>query len=485
MINITTLNMPNCFYNRAGVSEAQRHFDHWLSQFDIIGSSCPSIDKYVSDHHSKLVNLNIEFSNDTPVKPYGYLSVDDIKEKIKKKWGWSEELEKIFRDSFGNWDDVKGMMQEMKQSIVGAICRMRGLLDTNAVKDIIDGWIREMLFLSRIVGCYDDSKQRIIFYVNHIGNDLLEYESVFIHELFHAFHFNHAKRKSPSSHCDIVRRNDYTTETVIESLASYYENHYCKRHSIPTSLKHIWNVNKPEIYPYSGAKYIDDSDFSHFIEILTASTVDMDAALRILLMDEIGIFYNIKNDKTPTTRKISDVVSEYKSYLSAFKKHLIAKGIDTSAAKSYVSYIASAFKKCWGIADSVLVCLNYASQLHLSRSLKAQLLASPPKEPETTVNNWKTALGHLIDFIYTKKDDLTGDINIAVKDVKSQDLALLEEFAKLYRGGTRTFKSTEILDEVFAISGRRLTCIVADFAAPDGNREHVFYRSGFDKYQIL
>ena len=76
------------------------------------------------------------------------------------------------------------------------------------------------------------------------------FEEVFIHELFHAYHYNDKDE-------ELLERNDYTSKVVKESLASFFECFYCYVNKISNYklVTDSWKANNVYRYPYSGAKH--------------------------------------------------------------------------------------------------------------------------------------------------------------------------------------------------------------------------------------
>ena len=194
------------------------------------------------------------------------------------------------------------------------------------------------------------------------------FEEVFIHELFHAYHYAYC-RKSGSAD-EILLRRDYTSSVVKEGLAAFFEKLYCDACGIATTIADDWDRNDPHIYPYAAAKYIADREQMRTILGLTLK--DMDGVLRTLLSRDKNEFYDVKNvvtvrykeKKVPAPVAAAPVVvaapvasskgataPTVRTYslvevLHLFKDWLRDNGITTpGSASSYVSYTDGAIKK--------------------------------------------------------------------------------------------------------------------------------------------
>ena len=142
-------------------------------------------------------------------------------------------------------------------------------------------------------GDYSHRYKRITLYYKVIINDTYKgksriqaFEEVFIHELFHAYHYAIAEQKRFK---ELNRRTDYTSRVVKESLAAYFELEYCKQNGIDTSIKDDWDIS-PYMYPYAGAKMINNENINN---IFSKSCENLDDALRTLLDEDE--FYDVKN----------------------------------------------------------------------------------------------------------------------------------------------------------------------------------------------
>ena len=152
-------------------------------------------------------------------------------------------------------------------------------------------------------GDYSYWQHRITLYYNVIKRDTFKgkpriqaFEEVFIHELFHAYHYAIAEKKGL---IELKERTDYTSRVVKESLAAYFELKYCNHYGIETNIEDDWHVS-PCRYPYSGAKRIKEGYLNRIFE---KSCENLDDALREML--EENEFYDVKNIVEYSVIKVS------------------------------------------------------------------------------------------------------------------------------------------------------------------------------------
>lgn len=245
-------------------------------------------------------DISIAFSNEKKRKQYGTLTIEELKDIIRDIWGNHKEIEEIL-DKIDTHDAYRKCIQELIHNIY-LIYPDRNCKNPEELY----AFLEDVAFEISVLGEYFDNEKRIVLYTLNIekaaddhSNPLpLEFEKVFIHELFHAYHYGDYIE-------ELVERHDYTSLVVVESLASAFEWAYCEENKIAGSddLQNSW-FNYPIIrYPYSGAKRLlsdvtplaghHSLNNKKFSEVYNKSLTDMDGALRILLLSYD--FYRIKN----------------------------------------------------------------------------------------------------------------------------------------------------------------------------------------------
>ena len=269
-------------------------FTYWFNKFNKL-----LVKIGLSEWNCSNVDLKVEFSNEEKKKLYGTLTIEELKEIIRDSWGVHKEIEEIL-DKIDSYDDYHKLLQEL----MGAIYRIYPERDCRNPEEL-HALLDDLEFEMPILGEYINNHKLIILYIPNIekaavdhGNiSSREFEKIFIHELFHAYHY-------ADDSDELVERYDYTSKVVKESLASAFEWHYCIENKIngDDKLKDSWYKYSVLIYPYSGARNLIleigrftgqyTLDNKKFFKIFDLSLTDMDGALRVLLPYE---FYRIKN----------------------------------------------------------------------------------------------------------------------------------------------------------------------------------------------
>lgn len=273
------------------------NFDTWFDKFNtaLRGIGLPPFLAYG-------ITINITFSDEEKTSDYGSLSIEELKNLILSKWGHNKDILDILRH-INNYDDYRHSIQDL----MGVIERIRLGNETLPSPGILHVYLEELQFSMPVMGKYTRSTRTITLFTKNIeaaakehGNTpSQEFEKVFIHELFHAYHYidSHGKDRTEPK-CRI----DYTSTVVKESLASAFEWNYCITNKIAghNSLYTAWCTYSVLSYPYSGAiellaastaSYTGHLDNKQFCDVFGLSLTDMDGALRILVPNE---FYPIK-----------------------------------------------------------------------------------------------------------------------------------------------------------------------------------------------
>lgn len=318
-LKVDPANMPSCL--------TAQQFDDWIKRFARVGRNFCFV-----DISALIPTLTVRFSAEEKKKTYGVFSMQEAKEEIRTLFprdeGVRERLEGLLAEIETReqlWNNAEGLAYRS---------RLGEDFDARSVYARIREIASATKFSHVILGEYFHGRREIVLYANSIlqtvKNRTAEqaFEEVFAHELFHAYHYFYLHDlQNDIKDADILSRTDKTCEVAMESLASYYENAYCEEYRFPVDLRDVWYKNEPAIYPYAGAKYIQND--REFEEILRCSS-DLDAALRKLLFksDEgRRQFYMIKNGdvakkikegkttplnkKAPCPKSCIDAVIEY------------------------------------------------------------------------------------------------------------------------------------------------------------------------------
>ena len=304
MFTITnTSPMPPC--------SISNDFDTWFDKFNtaLRGIGLPTF-------HAFGANISITFSDEEEASVYGSLSVEELKNRILSKWGHNEYILDILQH-INNYDDYRHSIQDL----MGAIERIRLDNETLPSSSILRAYLEEIQFSMPVMGRYTRGTRTITLFTKNIesaakkhGNTLKqEFERVFIHELFHAYHYIDSCGKDRT---ELKCRIDYTGKVVKESLASAFEWNYCITNKIAgyDSLHAAWRTYSVLSYPYSGASellvasptisgtaHIAHLDNKKFRDVFELSLTDMDEALRMMLPND---FYAIKNLMHYCERKV-------------------------------------------------------------------------------------------------------------------------------------------------------------------------------------
>ena len=309
-------------------SITKRDIQKWIDSF------CSFAEKYLQLTVSDFSwNLVLVFSDDVKRLPYNLKTIDEAKEEFKKKYNIDKnDLKKV-----SSLKELNGLADK----IFSDNARIQGEEWYSEIKNDIEDILNSTIDIkskygSYIAGEYYHSElygSKVILYNKVIAKEAsasktLEkaYREVFIHEFFHAFHYYYSNNKRKE---EIIYRNDYTSNVIKESLASYFEFNYCSAQHIYTDIQYDWKHNEPAVYPYSGAKYI--IDWNNFLQLLNSSIIDMDATLRLLL--PVDKFYDVKNlliyrikkcqippkKKKTTNKSIPPLYLEWKEVYHSFR----------------------------------------------------------------------------------------------------------------------------------------------------------------------
>lgn len=266
-------------------------FGDWFKKFNqaLLKIGLPEWDYSNAD-------IEIEFSNEEKTETHGIISLEDVKEKIKKIWESDERTERILLQI----NDIDDYFNQQISSLLAENIHVNNQKDSyEKIREILDKLFSEIYFSEYVLGEYYHTKKRIVLYTKNIehlaihGRTVAQsFEITFIHELFHAYHYRNDDR-------EIRLRRDFTSTVVKESFAAAFEWNYCVEYKIAGDQDLWWKWQKYSVlaYPYSGAQYLIDKtayklQATDFCVIFKMSLSDMDQSLRILTLIE---FYDIKN----------------------------------------------------------------------------------------------------------------------------------------------------------------------------------------------
>ena len=266
-------------------------FDDWFKKFN---QALVKIGLSEWDYSN--TDIEIEFSNEEKTETHGIVSLEDVKEKIRKKWKINKRTAEIL-SQINNIDDY--FNKQMSSPLAETIHVNNQNDSYEKIREMLDRLFGEIYFNEYVLGEYYHTKKRIVLYTKNIEHVAIpsrttdqNFEATFIHELFHAYHYRNNDR-------EIRFRRDYTSTVIKESFAAAFEWNYCVEYKIAGDRDLWWKWQKHSVlaYPYSGAQYlIDETSYqlqtTDFCVIFKMSLTDMDQSLRILTLIE---FYDIKN----------------------------------------------------------------------------------------------------------------------------------------------------------------------------------------------
>ena len=219
-----------------------------------------------------------------------------------------EEEQKMFLDV--KEIELSKEIKSKRYCIEGFDERIRGLNEDRPNKDVLDKMICSEEFVSfdaRVLGEYYHDSKKIVLYVeaikasNKSGKDLQDlFISVYVHELFHAFHAYMCE--SRGNYWPVGSRNG---TIIIESLADAIQYYFIKNVLLNRNLAEdkyrMWGKHNLLVYPYSGAKVLTnnhDLQDSHPLKVLMSSDL---LIVRDLIKIERVISYN--NDELRDIKK--------------------------------------------------------------------------------------------------------------------------------------------------------------------------------------
>ena len=272
-------------------------FSAWYDRISNIAKNIGLFDPVRSD-------VIVVFSDKEKKCVFGSLSVEEAKNKIRKRWNLGERADNLLNELRVPEDFYGSQMISTLAEDICASNRERGE-NYESVRSGLKEIFEMVAFEQLVLGEYI-YPEIIILYTKNIEQTqrakgekrtLAEvYEEVFAHEMFHAYHYQDKTE-------ELIERMDYTSRVVKESLAAAFEWKYCVEYKIPNAdaLRYEWGTYPVTTYPYSGAgnllkpvphKAMVCLDEAAFCDVFYRSQVDMDRALRMLVPNE---FYNIKN----------------------------------------------------------------------------------------------------------------------------------------------------------------------------------------------
>jgi predicted Zn-dependent protease with MMP-like domain len=277
--NITINNLPSCLL--------EHDFKDWVNNYKVIlNVLLPNnledfdINKMSLDNRIDIENLSIEFSNDIIYKQYGLYDYIDIKNIIKDIY----HLDDLLIDELINKikeNGYKSLEKNEYQSIYNILIDFSNKIAifNNCNENIIFDQLVNLFHCvgprGSILGDFNKTNNTITVYINSIENfrkvnsiSLKEaIEITVIHELFKLSYFKNNK----------LNKYGYTSEVIVESLASFFTKYYCQCNNINNNIFELWNIYPTFNYPQSGARYLlSSTDFSgEFNKVYNKSLIDM------------------------------------------------------------------------------------------------------------------------------------------------------------------------------------------------------------------
>lgn len=290
-------------YMRLNISNRYMPFYLSESMLETIAESICTTSDLPIFRLPRIPTVNVEFSNKIKRDVYGHITMNGAKKQLQRLCPSEGDAKAQFEDllaTINTREDIRDKAEDLAYipTRFGGSEKYDGREIFEKIRKLADA----VKFQTLRLGEYRPKEHTIVLYFASIERSCgrqktisQAFEEVFVHELFHAYHFCWAQADPDGD--DFALRTDATRDVVLESLASYFENMYCKRNDIPTDIEDVWQQNEPSIYPYAGAKYIQND--AHFENIVNCSS-DLDEALREILFydyDNGGReqFYHIKN----------------------------------------------------------------------------------------------------------------------------------------------------------------------------------------------
>jgi len=222
---------------------------------------------------SRLQNIKIVFSDSRKTIQYGTYNKQDILDSIStyqdKHYSSnryvSEILQRLAFD-IREYDNNNNERDKYNQSLNETITLLEKQfceLPTKAINDIkkIITKIKRLKFNTNLLGTFSTNKTITLYIesifdhaVNNKVSFLKSMLEVFVHELFHAYHFFTINNTNEWKSCNKI---------IKESFAAYFEYLYCKSQNIYVfNLERDWQKYDMYTYPYSGAQYLKDKVFN-------------------------------------------------------------------------------------------------------------------------------------------------------------------------------------------------------------------------------
>ena len=308
--------------------------DSWIGYFEEFKKTVPLGRIPFADE------LTLVFSEEIKRRNMMIRNVRAIKARIFDIWGEPGRLSTVMEE-INSVTALKNAIPAISEEIAAYYKDETAEGVGRKIKGFIDSAVEIGSKLGAYVaGEYNDQSKTIVLYHKVIEKDNFRgksfeqaCEEVFIHELFHAYHSAYCRERNSIGfwNSEIVKRFDYTSTVVKESLAAAFEFRYCAYRKIATDINVDWE-NNPCYYPYSGARYIKEWDV--FRKIMALTVDDFDMALRTMLGHNLIFFYDVKNlvvrklvDK-PKRAKSSDVPHDLKigQYAKFVFAYLLASG---------------------------------------------------------------------------------------------------------------------------------------------------------------
>ena len=283
--------------------------------------------------------FGVRFSNETPVRIYGHKTISDIKNELidlllERLNSLNEEESQISKKSYEDLIDRinKAVTTGDLMELAGQIAEM--LVDRHDdeyeeneknqyedLEEMVVDIIQSYAFESPVLGSFNYVPKwkgslsnsdflEIVLYVNNIynakdnyGGLLNAFEAVIAHEMFHYYHFckteityyDYKNNESMFIPWEFSQRNDYLSSVVKESFASYFEWIYCTENNISNDVSSSWYEHSVNVYPYSGARYINDKN--DFIHLVNSSLENGMNNVLFEMLDDIKKYYQIINHK--------------------------------------------------------------------------------------------------------------------------------------------------------------------------------------------
>lgn len=392
MIKIDKINVPDF---------VKLTFTKWISKFNINNS--PNVKEFINRINSNK-DIHITFSDDFVCKEYGFLNLDDIKNKVLSLYNFNEESKLLIKQI--------SSLHEFRSKIKYILAK--NIPSKNTEYYDLEEKIDDLLVMSKrsihLTSSFDFDSSTITFYTKNIFTNTGTFattdeifELAFIKELHRLYYDYIGAINATSSFVDAHNRKDYYKDLVKESLTAFFVKQYCTTYNIPEALLTAAKNLNPIIYPGSG--YLSIVDQNHYNDIFDKSINSTEEALKLMFKNNEELYYKIMNKEKAIQNFTKDLYIKPFDVMHAFEEYFVLKQIPLNIISFYKRTIKTLFKEHFNITVNVLSTLDYNSRLYLVNLLLSKI------EQSNIKFKYISATKAFRNFLLTTKNNSKG-INI-------------------------------------------------------------------------